>query len=139
VAEEILWPPDQRMVDIGYVLEVEDNCDESPDIDLKVTSDEATGLAWETTLNGGVHPDPYPDAIVERFEDGGIGRIQLRAERRQTNTSNFDGRVYRIRVVATDACGLMSAVECFVTVPPHQPGPGSAVNSGQHFDATLYN
>jgi len=139
VAEPILWPPDQRMVDIGYVLQVEDNCDESPDLDIWVTSDEATGLAWETTDNGGVHPDPHPDAIVERFDDGGIGRIQLRAERRQTNTSDYDGRVYRIRVVATDACGLMSEVECFVTVPPHQPDPGSAVNSGQHFDATLYN
>jgi hypothetical protein len=135
VGQEILWPPDDRMVDIGFVLDVHDNCDgEHPRLAVMVTSDEPTRFAYLTS-NDPIE-DPYPDAIVERTEEGGISRILLRAQRRQTG--GYDGRVYRIRVTATDSCGLSSETECWVTVPP-TPGQGTAVNSGQIHDATELN
>ena len=133
VAQPILWTPDETLVDVGFQLNLGDNCDPMPSLDVSVTSDESTRYAY-VTANGN---DPYPDAVVERTPTGGIQRILLRAQRRNTNVSTFDGRVYRIRVVATDACGLSSSTECWVSVP--NSSNSTAVNSGQNYDATQEN
>ena len=99
-----------------------------------MTSDEPTRFSYLTANVPLV--DPRPDAVVNWTEEGGVAGILLRAQRRQTG--GYDGRVYLIRVTATDSCGLSSETECWVTVPP-TPGQGTAVNSGQIHDATLEN
>jgi len=133
VAQPVLWPANDSLVDIGFQLNLGDNCDPMPNLDVTVTSDESTRYAYVTS-NGN---DPYPDAVVERTATGGIQRILLRAQRRMTNISSYDGRVYRISVVATDACGLSSRTECWVEVP--STSGSTAVNSGQNYDATAEN
>jgi hypothetical protein len=79
------------MVDVGFSLEVLDNCDSDPDVVIEVTSDEPTA-----TARGAGGYRHAPDAEI--MGDGGI---LLRAER----SGRGDGRVYMITVTATDACG----------------------------------
>ena len=133
VAQRVLWPANEAMVDIGFQLNLGDNCDPQPALDVAITSDESTRYA-HVTQNG---TDPFPDAVVERTSTGGIQRILLRAQRRSTSVSSFDGRVYRIQVTATDACGLSSRTECWVEVP--STSNSTAVNNGQDYDATKEN
>jgi hypothetical protein len=78
-------------------------------------SDEPTLYAY--TLAAGA--DPTPDAVVQRNASGAITGIQRRAQRSQSSPA--DGRIYRIRLTATDSCGLQSFADCFVTVPTHEP------------------
>lgn len=133
VATPVLWPATDELVDIGFQLNLADNCDPQPALDVIVTSDESTRYAYVTS-NGN---DPFPDAVIERTAAGGIQRILLRAQRRTTNTASYDGRVYRIRVVATDACGLSRSTECWAEVP--STSNSTSVNSGQNYDATTEN
>lgn len=134
VATSILYPADEAFVDIGFSYTASDPCEPAgPQVQIDVTSDEPTSLA-ETVIPGA---DLFPDAFVRPAPNGGIPSILLRAQRSKANTA--DGRVYRIRVTATDSCGLSDYADCFVTVPRSQPGPGSAINSGQGFDATREN
>lgn len=134
VATNVLYPANDTLVDVGFTYQATDNCEPNgPKLDVSVMSDEPTLYAY--TLSAGA--DPAPDAVVERNAGGGITRILLRAQRSQSTTG--DGRVYRIRLTATDSCGLQSYTDCFVTVPRTSPGPGSAVNSGLDFDATAIN
>jgi len=137
VATELLWPADDRLVDVGLNLVVSDDCDgTATHYDVTVTSDEPT--MYNLRVSG--DQDPAPDAFIERLPNGTVQRVLLRAQRRQD--SSDDGRVYRIRVVATDSCGLSSHSDCFVTVPKNYKPPtdaGMIVNSGQLFDATEIN
>lgn len=80
--------------------------------------------------------------MIEHEADGSY-RVLLRAQRRAAvpEAAN-DGRVYRIRVTATDSCGLSSYTDCFVQVPFEVTpisGIGQAANNGQIFDATRVN
>lgn len=131
----VLYPPDGELVDVGFVLVASDNCDGgNPVVEVTVTSDEPT--AFVLSIHGTA--DPEPDAVIERGADGSVQRILLRSERR--GTSAYDGRVYRIRVIATDSCGLSSRADCFVTVPRvFSNGTSKVINSGQIFDATETN
>jgi hypothetical protein len=137
VEQHLLWPADLDFVDVGFQVTAYDNCDgDDPQLEFFVTSDETTTLLFP------VHglDDPGPDAVIERDASGNVERILLRAQRR--GTTAYDGRVYRIRVVATDSCGLSSQADCYVTVPTTYSqgnGRGSVVNSGQFFDATIVN
>lgn len=132
VANPILYPADDKFVDVGFSYTATDICQpDGPEVTVEVTSDEPTALAYSVIPGD----DPFPDAIVTTDADGTVSAIELRAQRSQ----NADGRVYRLRVTATDACGKQSYADCFVTVPRSQPGPGSAINSGQDFDATAQN
>jgi len=132
VATSVLYPDTEEMVDIGFSYTATDACEPAgPRVTVEVTTDEPTALAY-TVIAG---DDPYPDAVLTRALDGTVRAIAVRAQRAQ----NADGRVYRIRVTGTDSCGLESYADCFVTVPRSQPGPGSAINSGQGFDATKEN
>jgi hypothetical protein len=135
-----LWPADDTMRDVGFSYTVNDNCNGSAmDVRVDVTSDEATayGLKVKSTQN---EVDPSPDATLVRLSDGTVTDVLLRAQRRPDKSA--DGRVYRIRVTATDSCGLESFADCFVTVPTNfstGPGVGAVFNSGQEFDATSVN
>ena len=135
-----LWPANDTMRDVGFSYTVNDNCNGSVmDVRVEVTSDEATayGLKVKSTQN---EVDPSPDATIVRLSDGTVTDVLLRAQRRPDKSA--DGRVYRIRVIATDSCGLESFDDCFVTVPTNfsnGPGVGAVFNSGQEFDATSVN
>ena len=128
-----LWPADLSMIDVGFAMSATDDCDASSDleVDVQVTSDEPTALARRT-----LGADPHPDAELLRNTAGNVTGIRLRAER--TDYGPADGRVYRIRVTATDSCGLSSQTDCWVDVP-RQLNSGQAVNSGQSYDATRTN
>ena len=134
VATPTLWPADETMRDVGFVMTVTDDCDPYGDIqiDVVVTSDEPTALA-RRTLGG---PDPFPDAELINGADGNVGTILLRAER--SDYGPADGRLYRIRVVATDGCGLASQTDCWVDVP-RELNKGQGVNTGQKYRADRQN
>lgn len=134
VATPTLWPPDGTMQDVGFAMIVTDDCDAYGDIeiDVTVTSDEPTALA-RRTLGG---PDPFPDAQLISGADGNVATILLRAER--SDYGPADGRLYRIRVVATDGCGLASQTDCWVDVP-RELNKGQGVNTGQKYRADRQN
>lgn len=135
VQTPVLWPPDSSLVNVGFQYQLQDNCG-APDVKLEVavTSDEPT--SFNLPVKGA--DDPSPDAVVQYGADGRPSAILLRAERRQTTSS--DGRAYRIRMTATDACGNRSQGDCWVTVPKVMDGTGSQLtNTGQRFDATAVN
>jgi hypothetical protein len=140
VATNNLWPADDRMQDVGVSYTVDDNCNgSSMEVRFEVTSDEATsfGLKVKDTLG---EVDPAPDAQLVRDAAGNLTQLMLRAQRRPDESA--DGRVYRIRVIAVDSCGLESFADCFVTVPHNMStgsGLGFVYNSGQAFDATEVN
>jgi len=137
VERPLLWPADDELVDVGLQITAHDNCDgDDPHVDVFVTSDETTTYLYPVHGSG----DPGPDAVIERDSSGDVERVLLRAQRRQTTA--YDGRVYRIRVVATDGCGLSSRTDCYVTVPKTYSGGngrGTVGNSGQFHDATIVN
>ncbi len=122
VARDELWPPNHKMVDVGLKYAAADACDPNPPaIAISVTSDEDPALA-----DGSGGPLHCPDATVQD------GAVDLRAER----SGSGDGRVYVVRVAATDACGNTAASGSAVGVPKAQGGPkAGAVDSGQFFDA----
>lgn len=140
IATNNLWPADDTMRDVGFSYTVNDNCNgTSMDVRFEVTSDEATsfGLKVKDTLG---EVDPAPDAQLVRNAAGDVTQLLLRAQRRPDSSS--DGRVYRVRVIAVDSCGLESFADCFITVPHNMSmgtNLGFVYNSGQFFDATGVN
>ena len=92
VADSCLWPPNHNLVDVGLHLSVTDNC--SPlsaiAVAVKVTSDERPEI--NTPGDGNFSPD----AIVTGTSINQL--VRLRAER----MGGGDGRVYLVRITATD-------------------------------------
>jgi hypothetical protein len=92
VADSCLWPPNHNLVDAGLRLSVTDNC--SPlsaiAVAVKVTSDERPEI--DTPGDGNFSPD----AIVTGTSVNQL--VRLRAER----MGGGDGRVYLVRITATD-------------------------------------
>jgi hypothetical protein len=108
VATTCLWPPDHTLVAVGLSLAVSDNCTPASQIgvDVKVTSDEkpeATGDGHFT-----------PDAVVTGT--GANRVVRLRRER----VGGGDGRVYLIRITATDQYNNTSLKVLRVDVPKNQ-------------------
>lgn len=140
VAREILWPADGTLHDVGFAFSATDDCDGNDlDLEFVVTSDESTFFGLKVQDEKG-ETDPAPDAEIDYDATGVATAIRLRAQRRADVGS--DGRVYRIRVIATDSCGARSHADCFVAVPHHLEsgsGDGFVFNSGQRFDATGVN
>jgi hypothetical protein len=120
--ERELWPPDHEFVDVGLSFSAADVCDTNPlSISITVSSDEdAAGAAG---AGGTKH---CPDAQIQPD-----GSVLLRAER----SGAGDGRVYVISVRATDSCGNVGLCQVPVTVPYNRSTRGSAVDSGQAYDA----
>lgn len=123
VDESSLWPPDHKMVDVGFTFTVSDNCDLAPEVALEITSDEPTSSASDA---GG--PQHAPDALA-----GVDHSVLLRAER----SGDGDGRVYVIvlQVVDSSGNGASSAMPVAVNLNRNDP----AIDSGQMFDATELN
>ena len=123
VDQDTLWPPNHKMVDVGFISEVLDYYDPYPDVSITVTSDEPTATA--PGAGGSTHS---PDADIT--DDGSVF---LRAER----SGKGDGRVYEITVTATDAAGNTGSSKATVKVNHNKKK--EAVDSGQSYDATDIN
>lgn len=110
VASSCLWPPNHSLVNVGLSLAVSDNCTPAAQIvvDVAVTSDEPPdGM---TPGDGNFSPD----AVITGT---GVNRtIQLRRER----MGGGDGRVYLIRITATDQFNNSSLKVLRVDVPKNQ-------------------
>ncbi|MDY6951204.1 MAG: PKD domain-containing protein [Thermodesulfobacteriota bacterium] len=122
VNKDSLWPPNHKMVDVGFGFEVSDICDAEPVVSIEVTSDEPTATA--PGAGGSKHA---PDAEIT--DDG----VLLRAER----SGNGDGRVYVITVTASDVSGNSASASASVKVNHNKKK--EAVDSGQDYDATQIN
>ena len=114
VANSCLWAPNHDLNNVGFNLSVSDNCTPASAIvvDVKVTSDERPEI--QTQGDGNFSPD----AVVTGT---GVNRVvRLRAER----MGGGDGRVYLIRITATDQYNNSSLRVLRVGVPNNQnPSP----------------
>ena len=119
VEDSCLWPPNHDLTNVGLSLSVSDNCTAASAIvvTVKVTSDERPEIG--TKGDGNFSPDA-------RVTGSGVNRlVRLRKER----MGGGDGRVYLIRITATDQYNNTSLKVLRVDVPSDQsftPGPSSA-------------
>ena len=100
LATTILWSPNHELVNVGFALTVTDNGGGAVSTSIQVFSDED-----DVTPGGG---DQSPDA-----KNIAPGTLRLRSER----SGGGDGRVYLVRVVATDASSN-SQTACVTAVVP---------------------
>jgi len=108
--ESCLWPANHDLINVGLSLAVSDNCTPASQIvvDVKVTSDEKPEV--DTTGDGNFSPD----AVVTGT---GVNRVvRIRSER----NGGGDGRVYLIRITATDQYNNTSLKVLRVGVPKSQ-------------------
>ena len=96
----ILWPPDHSLLNVGFTFTATDNSPGTITTTLGVFSNED-----DVTSAGG---DQSPDA-----KSIASGTLRLRAER----NANGNGRVYLIRITATDAFANTS-LTCIAAVVP---------------------
>lgn len=114
VATACLWPPNHDFTNVGLILAVSDNCTPADQIvvDVKVTSDER---ADEDSGDGRFSPDATVTGT-------GVNRVvRLRRER----VGGRDGRVYLIRITATDQYNNSSLKVLRVGVPKSQSSRSS--------------
>jgi hypothetical protein len=106
----VIWPPNHKMVEINASLEVSDNCDDNPVVELvSITSSEPPD-----SLGDGHH---LPD--IEGADFGTAdSTFSVRAERDGTRF----GRTYTVVFSATDFSGNMATGEVHILVPHNQPG-----------------
>jgi trimeric autotransporter adhesin len=114
-----LWPPNHtyRAFTLSdCAIEVEDNCEIAPGIDLAGTITHITSDEPENATGDGNTCD---DAVIT-----GSATALLRAERRD----HHDGRVYRVHFVVEDAAGNQTPGSCAVQVvhdqSPHRTPAG---------------
>lgn len=101
VLPDTLWPADHQYVTVKATVQVTDNADPSPVLELvSVTSNEP-----DDGLGDGDTPNDI--VTVDKFT------FQLRAER----SGNGKGRIYTITYKATDGCGNSRTATATVTVP----------------------
>jgi hypothetical protein len=105
---ETLWPPNHELVDVGFSPGISDACDDSTTVSISVTADEP----YDDSADGKFSPD----ARFVKNAGGDVVGLRLRSERK----GNGDGRVYLIRVTATDAAGNESSACSAVTVTHSQ-------------------
>jgi VCBS repeat-containing protein len=105
----VLWPPDHDLVNVGFVFTATDNSPGAISTTLAVFSNED-----DVTRAGG---DQSPDA-----KSIASGTLRLRAER----DANGNGRVYLIRMSATDASANTSRTCIAAVVPKSQSAEDAA-------------
>jgi hypothetical protein len=96
VAQSLLWPPDQRLVNVGLAVQLNADADPSTHLQVQVYADDQASPA---------------DA-----GDIGPSTLQLRATRQGT----LLGRVYLIVTSAADASGHVGMSVASVVVPGHR-------------------
>ncbi|MFZ0060711.1 MAG: HYR domain-containing protein [Pyrinomonadaceae bacterium] len=117
VATACLWPPNHDLYNVGLTLAVADNCTPAANIvvDVKITSDEKPEVMTKGDGNFS------PDAVVTGTHVNRV--VQLRRER----MGGSDGRVYLIRITATDQFNNSSLKVLRVGVPKNM---GPAISCG---------
>jgi VCBS repeat-containing protein len=103
VATAMLWPPNHDLVNVGLSVTASDNDGMVPTIAVAVFSDEDDHIP----AGGGMSPDA---------KDIAPSTLRLRAERE----GDLDGRVYIIRIIATDTANNQSVSYGTVVVPKSQ-------------------
>ncbi len=114
LSRETLWPPNHKLVEVCATVDVDDNCDPDPVVELvSITSDEP---------DNGLGDGDTEDDI--QSEDIGTDDtcFLLRSERQ----GGGDGRVYTITYCVTDASGNETCASAEVVVPHDQSGSALA-------------
>lgn len=101
VTPETLWPPNHKMIELNFDLEVEDNQDSDPKTEIVGV---AVSEPDDIQGSGNTGPD---------YEITPDGKVYVRAERSGTNQK----RVYTITYKATDDAGNTTFASVDVTVP----------------------
>ncbi|HWS87485.1 MAG TPA: Ig-like domain-containing protein [Pyrinomonadaceae bacterium] len=102
VTKALLWPPNSDLVNVGLQVSASDNDGQPPAVEIAVFSDED---------DEGQAAMMSPDA-----KNVAPSTLRLRAERDGAG----DGRVYVIRIKATDTSNNVSYSYCTVVVPKSQ-------------------
>jgi len=110
VNETTVWPPDHRLIDVGFSYAPTENCDPNPAIRISVTSNEPGMFS--------------PAAAFIEDPAGKVTGLRLRAERKEDG----DGRVYLIKMIATDKAGNSASV-CSALTVPHDRSAASRSNA----------
>jgi hypothetical protein len=100
-SQNVLWPPNHKMVAVTLDATVSDNCDLAPN--SKIVS-----VSSNEPVNGTGDGDRTPD-----WEITGDLTVNLRAER----SGKGSGRVYTVTVMCTDASGNISTGTINISVP----------------------
>jgi hypothetical protein len=104
--KSILWPPNHKMVDIMIEANASDNSGGPVTLSATVSSNESQdGLG-----DGDTSPD-WTEPVID--QENGIIDLQLRSER----SGSGDGRVYTIRITATDESNNSSQALVEIIVP----------------------
>jgi hypothetical protein len=106
VGQQVLWPPNHKMVDVGLAATALDQCSGPQPVSVQVFSNES-----QLAPGSG---DFSPDA------SGAAGGLSLRSER----SGSGNGRVYLIVAGSVDPSGN-SAFACATTVVPHDQSQSS--------------
>jgi len=117
-----MWPPNHALISVGLSATATDNCDDDPEIGVKIYSDEDD----EEKTGDGQHSADAQDIALET--------LRLRAERQ----GNSDGRVYLIVITGTDECGNTAVTCCTVTVAKSQSQSDLDLVAKQAEDARQY-
>ncbi len=115
VAATVLWPPNHDLVNVGLAFSATDNGCGTTTPQLDVFSDEADACSHGCEADGNFSPDAKAIAA---------GTLRLRAER-----DSGDGRVYLIRVTASDSSSNTGS-KCLAVVVPANNSP-KAVNDAK--------
>jgi hypothetical protein len=98
VSPKVLWPPNNKMVNVTVDAKVSDACDENPRWKIiSVTSNQSAGKDVDIKITG-------------------QHTVSLRAQR---TGKDKDGRTYTIKVVALDDAGNKSDPETVTVTVPH--------------------
>lgn len=124
---DVLWPPNHRMVPVIVLIEAEDICTETDQLQVSVTvtSSEPDDDKGDGAFTGDVDgQDGYTDPVPVLCEfDGGTGcfvsSFALRAERDGRGVD----RIYTITATVEDASGN-TATDAVEVIVPHDQGKG---------------
>jgi hypothetical protein len=104
-APALLWPPDGRLVEVGFLVAASDRCDPSPAIALiEAASSEEEGAGRSGAPIVGADPGTYDRSISLRADRSGGG----------------PGRTYTITYRAADSSGNAAIAAAIVQVPHDQ-------------------
>ncbi len=120
----LLWPPDQKFVDVAIVGVTD------PDGDPVTIT--ITDIAQDEPLEGLGDGNTCPDAIGV---DTDIAYV--RAERSGAKNTSGDGRVYHLSFTADDGQGGECSATVTVCVPHDQHQGNACVDQGPVFDSTV--
>jgi hypothetical protein len=98
-----IWPPNHEMIDVDVLYDISDNCGTVMPT-VSISSNEA---------ESGTDKDDVPNdwKVIDAHH------VQVRAER----SAKGSGRIYTIKILATDLSGNKSEQEVKVTVPHDKP------------------